>query len=97
MSVPSGNFDAMKATTDWSLEDFTQVHLEDDVEILMDTNGSYALVVWPWFAAPDIVSDVSQRAKTMGFTTIVEAGNMEGYSIEGVDCDDFDYILIEAS
>lgn len=97
MSDASGNFKSMKATTDWSLDDFARVHLEDDVEILMDTNGSKAIVLWPWFAAPDIVSAVTQRAKMMGFTTIIEAGNMEGWSIEDVDCDDFDYIMVESS
>lgn len=76
--------------------DFHRVDLKDNVEILMHTNGSQALVAWPWFADPEQVESACWRAQTMGFIDVEEVGNLLGYKIPEIDCDDWDFYLLKA-
>lgn len=81
---------------DWELDQFSRVALKDGVEILMHSNGKRALVTWPWFAEQEATDSALWHAQTMGFTDIVEVGNMVGYEIPEVVCDDWDFMMLEA-
>lgn len=80
---------------DWDLKNFTRAHLSNDIEILLKTDNRQALVVWPWYADPDAVDHAVLVAGTMGFGAAVEVGNMVGYTIEEIDCNDWDYMMLE--
>lgn len=81
---------------EWELDQFQRVALNDNVEILMHKDGKHAMVAWPWFADPEKVDAACWHAQTMGFIDIVEVGNLVGYKIPEVDCDDWDFFLLDA-
>lgn len=81
---------------DWKLGKFKRLRLEDEVEILMDAGGKYALLVWPWYKEDDDAVDKAMwHAQAQGFEVIVEMGNMVGYSIPEVDNEDWEFMLME--
>lgn len=81
---------------EWKLEDFQRIALDGNVEILMHTSGNQALIAWPWWANEDAIADASWHAQSMGFVDIREVGNLQGYSVPEFDCDDWDFMLLDA-
>lgn len=73
---------------------FTRVHFDDAVDVLMNKQGSEALVIWPWWSDPEPIRKAMTRAHEMGFTAIMETGNYGEHRIAEVDCDDWDYALV---
>lgn len=85
-SHPSTTFPVMRATEvplNW-----TTALRVNDIDILVNRGTSKALIVWPWFKTPAEIRTATERAKAMGYTTIVENGHLPGYQInETTDCD----------
>lgn len=67
----------------------------NDIDILVNRGSSQVLIVWPWFKQPHEIRSSVERAKSMGYHTIVETGNYQGYRMKNVDTQDFDYMLME--
>ena len=84
----------MTTRGEWELEHFTRARLDGEIEILMGRENDIALVVWPWYADEADVDEAALRAQQMGYEDILEIGNMEGYSIPEVDCNDWDFMVI---
>ena len=66
----------------------------DEVDILLNRGTTQAAVIFPWFKDPSEIRPAMDAVKNMGFEDIIEAGNIPGYQIEGVDTIDCDYILV---
>ena len=81
---------------DLHLTEFSTAWRSQQAEILLSRSGDKAVAVVPWHSSIPNNQQVLDRAATMGFTDIVEIGNCE-YHIEGLDTDDCDYYLLEAS
>lgn len=80
---------------DWQLSDFNNPTIFDGVELCISTDGTKALVIYPWhYTLPD-VQPALERAKDMGFTNITEYGNLYPYMVWASDTDDSDFILLE--
>lgn len=82
----------------WEFEDFRRLRLEDEVEVLMDRAARRALVLWPWYRQGQPEVDKGMwHAHAQGFDMICEVGNILGYHIPEVDCDDWEFILMEST
>jgi hypothetical protein len=85
----------MSSRPDWELSDFSRVHLDtNNIEILMHRNGSSAMVVWPWWVDPEDITGATWTAEMMGFEDITEVGNMTGYTIPEIECEDWDFMVL---
>lgn len=68
----------------------------DQIDIALNRGTTMAAVIFPWFKEPEALRPAMDIVKSMGFTDIVETGNLPGYHMQGVDTIDFDYILVRA-
>jgi hypothetical protein len=76
------------------LANFTLVLRTGGTDILVQSQPvSVAAIVFPWHVATEDLGKATQAVAGMGFTDIVEAGNLPGYVQPGSDTDDFDYMI----
>ena len=79
---------------DYERGKFRRVHHANEVDILMNAQGTEAFVVWPWWADSEPIKAAMTHAHSMGFTDIIETGNYGDHEAPEVDCDDWDYALV---
>ncbi len=67
-----------------------------ETDIWVANTGEKCLVIFPWYADVDDRRPALEAVKAMGFTDVIETGQLPGYQIPGVDTIDFDYVKVVA-